>query len=219
MMDTIANRVFILPANPVFGHYAAKEKGRFMRLVSKQSSVLLALLMACFLIIGMPHAAHADAAPTIDPNQCITNAQTGATFYAQAQTAAYQGVATNAPYLDAKAMYCLQTLFNAFNGLSITADPLGIVKALIAQIALALLNQVCQDVKQVITQAISYVTSLGNLLCVPMPTLPRFSLNLGLKNATCNGISLMKITPITGVAPYPPSNYSLYGSQPGQTGQ
>ena len=127
-----------------------------MRCLPRRSALLLALC-AIFVILGAPQAARADdSALTFDNTQCNKNVQSGLMYHAQLATAGYMSVATNAPYLDLKKMYCLQSLMDAFQSIGTIADPLGIVRSLITSLITSLLNQACSTVMQVISQVTQY---------------------------------------------------------------
>jgi hypothetical protein len=123
------------------------------------------------------------------------------------------GVSTQAPFIDIKNMYCLNTIMKLFTLIAMLADPLDLLIGIVNMLAQELITLVCAAVNQVVTQITSYISSLGNALCVPMPSLPSLTggLNLGLKNLTCNGVSLLSLQAVGGMSLVPPTGVSYWG--------
>jgi hypothetical protein len=184
-----------------------------MRRTSKSPAVLLALLAVVFLTVGMSHAARADS-----PQDCYQQTQQNTQTTAQWRQAAYMNTNTQAPYLDVKMMYCINTIMQMFSQIGMLADPMNIVMGLFNSILNQLMTQLCSSLMNIVNQIKSYLTSLGNSLCLPLPSLPGFgTLNLGLKNPVCNGVSLLSLQNSTGGMSQMTPNYSFYNL--GQQGQ
>ncbi|MFY9288031.1 MAG: hypothetical protein WAO98_05970 [Alphaproteobacteria bacterium] len=108
--------------------------------------------------------------------------------------------------IDLKVQTCFDKIKGMFTILGSLSDPLALIWSLIAGQILALVNELCSSVLNTLSQLKSFVMSQFNRLCLPLPDfgLGSFDLDLDLKNATCDGVSLFNPGSSTGPLGTPP---------------
>jgi len=173
------------------------------------ATIFMALLFA--IMPGVAQASGGGGAAPFDASSCIQDQMTAYTNKAQAQAVARAKVFSTATNPDMKKIYCWSTIEKIFDTIGIYTSNASLLGALIwtalKAVLMSLLNQVCAAVVGAITSAINMI---NNLLCVPIP---HFNLSAGFSlgsfgGGTCNGISLLSITPTTGIRPMMPNGYS-----------
>ena len=145
---------------------------------------------------------------------------------AQDLTVANMKIIQNTNILSMKYVYCfnaiLMPVIQFINTLTVTANGLNVLGAIIGLLIWTVLQQILNQVCALAAMAInSIINFVKNLICIPIPS---FSLSLtgGLtggffKNGTCNGVNLFNLVNSLAMRPTTPSGWQLWNVQPGLT--
>lgn len=180
-----------------------------------RTKLLTFLTFFMLLAVFLPHNAHADPSWTNADCQAMNQSlQDAQNFRAQRKTQNTIDMFSLIAPVSVGLLACLDRLdtilntLQAFSSLGLA----GILNAIIDNLIMQVLNQVCNVVAGTLDQAVNLVNSQVNRFCIPMP-----NLNLNLRaphlpsGPTCNGTPLITSVPLNSAPTGPAKLLDLKG--------